>query len=161
MIRAVAGLTKGRHAREAPDDVEATRLTSVDERGNMIPMVRLASRGSRLVSGALALTLALVSVATCFAGTLQLTEQSHHAPCHGMQTDSAESKLGTLDQAPDCCAVQRAILGLGVASDALAAPPSTATVVVPLSSLQAPPFDSRAPISSSPPTYILISVFRV
>ena len=124
-------------------------------------MVRLSSRGSRVVSGALALALALVSVATCFAGTLQLTEQSHHASCHGMQTEEGAPEIGTLDQAPDCCAVQRAVLGLGGASDALAPPASTASLVVPLSSLEAPPFDSRTSISSSPPTYLLISVFRI
>ena len=127
----------------------------------MIPMVRPSSRGSRVVSGALALTLALVYVATCFAGTLRLTEQSQHASCHGMQTEEGSSVIGTLDQAPDCCVVQRAILGFGGAADALAPPPSTAALVVPPSPLQAAPFDSRVPISSSPPTYLFLSVFRV
>ena len=126
----------------------------------MIAMVRLSSRGSRVVSGALALALAFVSVATCFAGTLQLAEGSHHASCHGMQTEGA-AKIGTLDQAPDCCSVQRAILGLGGVSHALATPPSIVAFVVPLSPLEAHPFDSRASISSSPPTYLLLSVFRV
>ena len=113
-----------------------------------------------MVSGALALALAFVSVATCFAGTLQLAEGSHHASCHGMQTGDAV-KIGSLDQAPDCCAVQHAIMGLGGASHALAPPPSTAALVMPLSPLEAHPFDSRASISSSPPTYLLLSVFRV
>ena len=129
-------------------------------------MVRRSSRGSRVVSGALALALALVSVATCFAGTLQLTQQSPHASCHGMPTENAAPSSGTVAQAAefqarDCCAVQRAILGLGGAFDAVAPPASTAALVVPLSPLEAPPFDSRAPISSSPPTYLLLSVFRV
>jgi hypothetical protein len=124
-------------------------------------MVRPLPFGARFMSGALAFALAFVSVATCFAGTLQLPERSHHASCHGMQTEGGESAISTLDQASDCCAVQRAILGLGGASDALAAPPLAPAVVVPLSLLGAPPFDSRAPISSSPPTYLLISVFRI
>ena len=127
----------------------------------MKSVVRLSFRGSRVLSGTVALALAFVSVATCFVGTLQLTEQSHNASCHGMQTEEGASEIGTLDQAADCCAVQRAILGLGGASDALAPPPSTAALVVPLSLLEAPPFDSRAPISSNQPTYLLLSVFRV
>jgi len=134
------------------------RLTSRDERVNMTRVVRLSSR-SRVVSGTVALALALVSVATCIAGTLQLPEQSH-AACHGMQTDGA-SAIGTRDQAPDCCEMQRAILGLGGAFGTLVAPPSTAAVVLSLSRLEAPPFESRVPMSSSPPTYILLSVFRI
>lgn len=129
-------------------------------------MVRSSPRGSRVLSGALALALALVPVATCVAATLQLTEPTHHASCHGMQTEDAASHIGTValataSQARNCCSVQRAILGLGGAADALDAPASTTAVVV----SPAPPrlfaFDSRAPIQSSPPTYLLISVFRI
>ena len=128
----------------------------------MIPVVRLRPFGYRALSGALALALALVSVATCFAGTLQLTEQSHHASCHGVQrAEGAASSIGALAPPRDCCAVQHAVMGLGGALDALEAPLSTTALVVPPSPLRTPAIDSRAPISSSAPTYLLISVFRI
>lgn len=139
-----------------------SRLTSLNDGANMIAMARRSSLCSRVMSGALALALALVSVATCFAGTMQLAEESHHASCHGMQPeDSAQASVGTPSEAPDCCAVQHAILGLGGAADAVSPPSSTALSApsVPLGG--APTQDSRAPISSSPPTYLLFSVFRI
>jgi hypothetical protein len=126
-------------------------------------MVRSSPRGSRVLSGALALALALVPVATCVAA-IRLTEPTHHAPCHGMQTEDGASHISTIalkSQAQDCCSVQRAILGLGGAADALDAPAWTTAAVASPAPLRPFAFDSRAPIQSSPPTYLLISVFRI
>ena len=125
----------------------------------MTKVVRLSFR-SRVVSGTVALALAFVTAATCFAGTLRATAQSHDASCHGMQTEGSGANVVTLGAAADCCAVQHAILGLGGAADTLGPAPSIALIAASAPLLR-PAYDSRPRISSSPPTYLLISVFRI
>lgn len=128
-------------------------------RVNITKVVRLSFR-SRVVSGTVAAALAFVSVATCFAGTLQLAEQSDHASCHGMQPQTSGANVVTVGEAPDCCAVQHAILGLGGVADTLG-PHSSIALIAASAPLVTPAYDSRPRISSSPPTYLLISVFRI
>ena len=121
-------------------------------------VVQLSFR-SRVVSGTVALALAFVTAATCFAGTLQATAQSPHS-CHGMPTESSGAQVGTVGDVPDCCAVQHAILGLGGGADTLG-PPSSIAPIAASAPPVTPAYDSRPRISSSPPTYLLISVFRI
>ena len=121
-------------------------------------MVRLSFR-SRVVSGTVALALAFVTAATCFAGTVRATAQSHDASCHGMQTEGSGANVVTQGAAADCCAVQHAILGLGGVADTLGPCPSRALIAA--SAPLRPAYDSRPRISSSPATYLLISVFRI
>ena len=126
----------------------------------MTKVVRLSFR-SRVVSGTVAIALAFVTAATCFAGTLRATGQSHDASCHGMQTEgSGANVVRALGEAPDCCAAQHAILGLGGVADTLG-PPSSIALIAVSAPLVTPAYDSRPRISSSPPTYLLISVFRI
>ena len=124
----------------------------------MTKVVRLSFR-SRVVSGTVALALAFVTAATCFAGTLRATAQSHDASCHGMQTESSGANVVTLGAAADCCAAQHAILGLGGVADTLG--PSSIALIAASAPLVTPACDSRPRITSSPPTYLLISVFRI
>ena len=126
----------------------------------MTKVVRLSFR-SRVVSGTVAVALAFVTAATCFAGTLQATAQSNHPSCHGMQTEnSGANVVRALGEAPDCCAAQHAILGLGGVADTLG-PPSSIALIAASAPLVTPAYDSRPRITSSPPTYLLISVFRI
>jgi hypothetical protein len=127
--------------------------------------MRSTTWGRKLGAAGLALALALVSVATCYAGTRQMSAPSAKARCHGMAADSNSDAphVSLAPPAHDCCAVPVASLTVTVSLDTALAP-STKCV-----SLEVPPValpaDSRARRIErdqfSPPTYLLISTFRI
>jgi hypothetical protein len=119
----------------------------------------------RLGAAGLALLVAFVSVATCYAGTRQMPERALQASCHGMTGggDSDAPNVSLAGPAHDCCTVPAANLTFTTTLDS-ALTPSTDWVA-----LEAPlvgpahesDFASTAFDHSSPPTYLLISTFRI
>ena len=121
-------------------------------------------RASRFLAGGLAFTLSIVSSAVCFAGILQMQERQEHASCPmGHGSDSPDTaKL-------DCCLGQSPQFA-GIAQDTVAPLVAAAAVIdiitaTPDSLIPAPPvlpaFDPDISKSSSTPTYLLVSVFRI
>jgi hypothetical protein len=122
-------------------------------------MHRPLAKRAPFVAWVVALTLGLVSSATCLAGSIDVPEPQH--ACCPAKGDCGS--VGTLTD--DCCAAEQPgltafapvapfTLAAPVAiSDLLLAPP---TSVLPLTS---PGFDPDASNPISPPTYLLDSVF--
>jgi hypothetical protein len=125
-------------------------------------MHRPLARGARFVAGVVALTLGLVSSATCLAGSVDV-QAPQHACCPAMAADCGS--VGTLTE--NCCAAEQPAL-TGFAPGApftLAAPVAISAVLLapPTSAapLTSPGFDPDASNPISPPTYLLDSVFRI
>src|SRR5439155_7729242 len=91
-----------------------------------LSMTREVTRGSRLLAGALALVLAFVSSAICFAATLQMQPQGM---CSAMSHDGGSESATT----QDCCAAQNPeFAGLApAASFGLVAAPALAVSAMP------------------------------
>jgi hypothetical protein len=125
-------------------------------------MHRPLARGARFVAGVVALTLGLVSSATCLAGSIDVPEPQH-ACCPAMAGDCGSA--GTLTE--DCCAAEQpGLTGFApVAPFTLAVPVAiSAVLLAPLPSiphLRSTGFDPDASNPVSPPTYLLDSVFRI
>ena len=125
-------------------------------------MARQLPRGSRLLAGALALTLAFVSSATCLAATLQMPDAQQHACCAAM-ADCGSAKT-TMQ---DCCVAQSpAFAGLVPIVASNLGTPSTVVISMIAADVLAPrpQFAAFDPDSSPPrrtPTYLLDSVFRL
>jgi hypothetical protein len=123
-------------------------------------MHRPLARRARFVTGIVALTLGLVSSATCLAGSLD-APKPRHACCAAM-ADGCRSAATVTE---DCCATAPGLTGLApVTPFTLAAPVTTSTLLVTpptlISQLMSPAFaDASTPIS--PPPYLLDSVFRI
>ena len=123
----------------------------------------MATRPSRLLSGVLALVLASLSSAICFAATWQMEAQQEI--CSAMSHEAGSGSA----TAQDCCAAQNPeFAGLAPAASAglIAAPilaisalPPAPPVLIASPALAA--FDSGVPKPSSPPTYLLVSSFRI
>lgn len=120
-------------------------------------MARQLTRASRFMAGGLALTVALVSPAICFAATLQMEDTQQHASCASMGHESGSPKTTQLD----CCMAQSPqFAGLApdtgapvvaqpvVMSFVHAAPQSLVPALLALSAL-----DPEVPKPSSTPTY--------
>ena len=114
------------------------------------------------MAGGVALTLGLVSSATCLAGSIDVQEPQH-ACCPAMSGNCASA--GTLIE--DCCAAEQpGLTGFApVAPFTLAAPVAISTVLLaPPTSIpqrMSPGLDPDASNPISPPTYLLDSVFRI
>ena len=112
------------------------------------------------MAGVVALTLGLVSSATCLAGSLDAPE-SRHACCAAM-ADGCGSKATVTE---DCCATEPGLTGFAPLTPfTLAAPLTIGTLLLaaptPMPQLMSPAFaDASTPIS--PPPYLLDSVFRI
>ena len=114
-----------------------------------------------MLAGALALALALVAPATCFAAVAQMREGPQHSCCHaGKECDD-----GTIAGRTDCCAVQSADVARPEKSLQVVAPAVTVLTLVapsPVALISAAvSFDRDVSRPSSSPTYLLISVFRL
>ena len=123
----------------------------------------LATR-ARFVAGVVALTLGLVSSATCLAASIDV-QAPQHACCPAMGGAADCGSAGTLTE--DCCAaLQPGLTGFApgapfalsapVAIDGLLLTPPTSVLA-----LTSPEFDPDASNPISPPAYLLDSVFRV
>lgn len=123
-------------------------------------MHRPLAKRARFVAGVVALTIGVVSSATCLAGSLDVPE-SQHACCAAM-ADGCRSAATVME---DCCAAEPGLTGFApVASFTLAAPVAiTAVLPAPPASIPhtSPGFDPDAPHPISPPTYLLDAVFRI
>ena len=114
------------------------------------------------MAGAVALTLGLVSSATCLAGSIDV-QTPQHACCPAMAGDCGSA--GTLTE--DCCAAQQpGLTGFAPGAPfALAAPVAISAVLLApptsLPPLTSPGFDPDASNPISPPTYLLDSVFLI
>ena len=114
------------------------------------------------MAGVVAVTLGLVSSATCLVGSVDVPEPQH-ACCPAMAGDCGSA--GTLTE--DCCAAdQPGLTGLApIAPFTLAAPVAISAVLLApptsIPQLTSPQFDSDASNPISPPTYLLDSVFRI
>ena len=120
------------------------------------------ARRARFVAGVVALTLGLVSSATCLARSID-APKPQHACCPAMAGECTSA--GTLTQ--DCCAAEQPGLTVfaPVPPFTLAAPAAISAVLLApptsISQLTSPAFDSDASNPISPPTYLLDSVFRI
>lgn len=118
-------------------------------------------RASRFLVGALALAVAFVSSATCFAAVMQMRDAQKHACCAGMKQKCADA----MAMQQDCCAVQSADLVTAVrAAQASVVPTDTGSIVIAREALAPEPavtVDPDVPIPPSHPTYLLVSVFRL
>ena len=125
-------------------------------------MHRPLSRRARFVGGVIALTLGLVSSATCLAGSID-APKSQHICCAAMADGCGSAATVT----EDCCAAEQpGLTGFApVTPFTLAAPVAIGAVLLapPISipQLRSPAFDSDASNPISPPTYLLDSVFRI
>jgi len=125
-------------------------------------MHRPLARRARFVAGVVALTLGLVSSATCLAGSIDAPESQHS--CCAAMTDSCGSAATVTE---DCCAAeQTGLTGFApVTPFTLAAPVEIGAVLLApptsIPQLSSLPFDSDASNPISPPTYLLGSVFRI
>lgn len=125
-------------------------------------MHRPLVRGARLWAGVVALTLGIVSSATCLATSIDATE-SQHACCAAMAGGCGSAATMT----EDCCAAEQPGLTefAPVPPFTLATPAAiSAVLLVPPTSIQqltSQGFDPDAANPISPPTYLLDSVFRI
>jgi hypothetical protein len=125
-------------------------------------MHRPVARRARFVAGVLALTLGLVSAATCLAGSAEV-QAPQHACCPAMAEDCGSARTVT----EDCCIAQQpGLTGFAPGTPFTLAPPVpiNAVLLVPPTSvapLTSPAFDPGASNPVSPPTYLLDSVFRI
>lgn len=121
----------------------------------------LAKRAARFVAGVVALTIGVVSSATCLAGSLAVPESQH--ACCAVMTDGCGSAATVME---DCCAAEPGLTGFApVAPFTLAVPVTISTVLLApptsIPQLTSPGFDLDASNPISPPTYLLDSVFRI
>ena len=125
-------------------------------------MHRPLSRRARFLAGVVALTLGLVSSATCLAGSIDAPE-SQHACCAAMADGCGSAATMT----EDCCAAEQpGLTGFApVTPFTLAAPVAIGAVLLApptsIPRLSSLPFDSDASNPISPPIYLLDSVFRI
>ena len=124
-------------------------------------MHRPLARKTRFVAGVVALTLGLVSSATCLAGSLDAPE-SPHACCAAMADGCGSAATVT----EDCCATEPGLTGFAPGTPfTLAAPVTIGTLLLApptsIPQLTSPAFDADASSPISPPTYLLDSVFRI
>ena len=125
-------------------------------------MYRPLARRARFVAGVVALTLGIVSSATCLAGSV-VAPESEHSCCAAMADGCGSAATVT----EDCCAAEQpGLRGVApVTPFTLAAPVAIAAVLLALPTsipqLSSLPFDSDASNLISPPTYLLDSVFRI
>ena len=125
-------------------------------------MHRTLAKSARFVAGVVALTLALVSSATCLAGSIDAPESQH--TCCAAMADGCGSAATVTE---DCCAAEQpGLTGFAPGTPfTLAAPVSIGAVLLApptsIPQLTSPAFDSDAPNPTSPPTYLLDSVFRI
>ena len=119
---------------------------------------------SRVLVGVLAAILAVTASATCVAAALQAPESQPHGCCTGMSQVCGDS----MTTQADCCAIQNADLArLGGAAQSVAdGPPAvTDSAIAEPMRFTAPStvaaFEPGGPKSSSSPTYLLVSVFRI
>ena len=123
----------------------------------------------RLGAAGLALLVGLVSVATCYAGTREMSQREEVSCCHGMPGGCGDSEMPSAPAdrfaSPhhDCCAVPAASLTFTTALDRALAP-STDWVALeaPVAALaDESDFTRSASAHSSPPPYLLFSTFRI
>jgi hypothetical protein len=125
-------------------------------------MHRPLARRARFVAGVVALTLGLVSSATCLAGSIDAAESPH--VCCAAMADGCGSAATVTE---DCCAAEQpGLTGFApVTPFTLEAPVATSAVLLApppsIPPLTSPAFDSDASNLISPPTYLLDSVFRI
>jgi hypothetical protein len=126
-------------------------------------MHRPLARRARFVAGVVAITLGLVSSASCLAGSVVDVQEPQHACCPAMAGDCGS--VGTLTE--NCCAAEQpGLTGFAPAAPfTLAAPVAiSAVLLAPPTSvppLTSPGFDPDASNPISPPTHLLDSVFRI
>ena len=126
-------------------------------------MVQRLRPVARLLAGTLALALALMSSATCLLAVDMTPAQK--ACCAAMNHD-----CGAMAIEQGCCATESPNLTSLASSTSISpvAPPAPVSVSVAAAEL-APPvilrtlggFDFAPPLSSSRPTYLFVSVFRL
>jgi hypothetical protein len=116
----------------------------------------------------MSLLMAAVSAATCYAGTLAMSDMEATHPCcpempdacGGGQTPSVQQPNRSM---PDCCVTPAADLASAAAQVAVV--PSTDSVPLGEPALLQPMASQTvakdAIASSSPPTYLLVSAFRI
>ena len=125
-------------------------------------MHRPLAKRARFVAGVVALTLGLVSSATCLAGSIDAPKSQH--TCCATMSDGCGSAATVTE---DCCAAdQPGLTGFAPGTPyTLAAPVAigAALLAPPISipQLRSPAFDSDASNPLSPPTYLLDSVFLI
>ena len=126
-------------------------------------MCQQRPRGSRLVASLIAMALAFASSATCLAAVLERPQQAHPACYEGMKQDWGSAESTAMQK--DCCAVQSAdVARLTTTAQAVTASAtalSTLCVFEPLQSSPGAALDPGIPKSSTAPTYLLVSVFRL
>jgi hypothetical protein len=126
-------------------------------------MTRQLPSASRLLAGAMALALAVVSSATCFAATLQMPDTQQHMCCAAMADCGSSAKTSM----QDCCVAQSpAFTGLVPIVASNLGTPSAIVVSMIEADVQAARSHVVAvdPDTSRPtktPTYLLDSVFRL
>jgi hypothetical protein len=107
----------------------------------------------------MSLLMALLSAATCYAGTVEMGGMTPHACCAEM----AGACPGQMVDVQDCCVTPLADLAANSSHVAIA--PSTDSILLLsppyLASTSSTPVAQDAANSSSPPTYLLVSVFRI
>ena len=125
-------------------------------------MDRRLAAGSRLAAGVVAVTLALVSSATCLAGSIDVLESQHL--CCAAMADGCGSAANVTE---DCCAAEQpGVTGFAPGAPfALMAPMVISTVLpAPATSIPqrtSPPFDPDASNPINQRRYLLDSVFRI
>lgn len=124
-------------------------------------MVRSIRRSTRFLPGALALALAVVPSATCLTAAEMTPVQK--ACCAAMNGD-----CGAMAVEKGCCPSDSPNVAslLSSTSPSQLAPPALVPVSLPATQPDLPNlfrtlFDSGAAKSSSPPTYLLVSLFRI
>jgi hypothetical protein len=128
----------------------------------VLVMVRKPTSGSRRLAGALALVLAVVSSATCFAASIDA--QTTPPACCAAMAGGCGSAMAV---SHDCCAVEQPGLpGLAPLSPVtLAVPVAMSAILLSLPPSQLPltsaAFDPDSSHPISPPPYLLDSVFRI
>ena len=114
----------------------------------------------------MALLMAVVSAATCYAGTRAMSDMAPHACCADMpeqcggQTQALQRPMQSMQ---DCCVTPAADLVSAAAHVAVAPSTDSVQLVTPasLQSMAAQTVARDVVASSSPPTYLLVSVFRI
>jgi hypothetical protein len=133
-------------------------------------MTRSVIGATRFLASAVALALAVVSSLTCFIGAAQMTAgipqvaAPRHACC-GDMTEGCSTTAAASVQPDDCCTTQapstaalspdRSLPPLAVVAIVVVVPPPAAIL------RDSRTFDVDVLASSSPPTYLLDSVFRI
>lgn len=129
-------------------------------------MGQTTTTSTRIVSGAIALALAVVSSLTCFIGAAQLSSDSPrmsmppHACCAGMNHKCPDAVSASPN---DCCTTQ-SVSTAAIHTDHAVTPLallSTTVVSVPPLRHVATASGANSPTSSSPPPYLFDVVFRV